>query len=134
MARKDLFDKVIDKQFTESSPVTIAKPVGGERPTSFEDRRRAAGSFGSVPPSEPDRSTASGAAHGSAAVQPAVVQEEKKTGRPRVREGETMNMNFKIQKELKHKLDELKVKQYRSSVTDLMLEAIRDLLTKYGVE
>jgi len=130
MARKDLFDKVIDKQFTESSPVTIAKPVGGERPTSFEDRRRAAGSFGSVPPSEPDRSTASG----SAAVQPAVVQEEKKTGRPRVREGETMNMNFKIQKELKHKLDELKVKQYRSSVTDLMLEAIRDLLTKYGVE
>ena len=43
-------------------------------------------------------------------------------------------MNFLIERDLKAKLEILKVELYRSSVTDLIKEALHDLLVKYGRE
>ena len=45
-----------------------------------------------------------------------------------------VNMNFLLEVEAKQKLERLKVELYRSSVTDLFKEAIRDLFVKYNVE
>lgn len=72
---------------------------------------------------------------GGEAESPAAEEDRRRPGRPRKDDrGPVMNMNFLIEVELKQKLEKLKIDLYRSSVTDLMKEAIHDLLIKYGVE
>ena len=42
-------------------------------------------------------------------------------------------MNFLLEVEVKQKLERLKMDLYRSSVSDLIKEAIHDLFVKYNV-
>ena len=120
MAKKDLFDNFLEKSFSEEerTPMRIVRPADRSRASSYEDRRLAAG----FPATVTDPPGAGGA-----------VDEPRRVGRPR-REGrgEVCNMNFLIEKEVKRDLERLKFDLHRSSVTDLMMEAIRDLLIKYG--
>lgn len=125
MAKKeDQFDKFLSKQFGNlSQEVKIEKGAERGRMSSFEDRRRQVEATG-----------------GTAAV----VQENesvapqapvKKGGRPpRPKDVEVVKMSIILESDLKHRLDELKVRDYRSSVTELIKEAVRDLLVKYGME
>ena len=130
-SKKDLFDSVLDKQFSSSSPVQIAKPLGGERTSSFEERRRLAVS----PVSGEPAATEQGPAPAVVKEEPVEVQENvRKIGRPKVQDCKMTTLYFNIPVDLKYKLDELRLKQYRSSRTELVMEAIRDLLTKYGAE
>ena len=142
--KKDIFDEFLDKSFAGADArVKIARPVGGDRDTSFEERRRMAEEADKPEVRKPD-----GAGEGSAAAeQPsvrmepaaaAVVQsaqpEVRRPGRPKSDRGPVVNMNFLLEVEAKQKLERLKVELYRSSVTDLFKEAIRDLFVKYNVE
>lgn len=58
-------------------------------------------------------------------------------GRPKISEEEKKNkvvINFQVSRNLKMKIEELRLKTYRNSVTDVMIEAINDVLRKYGME
>lgn len=58
-------------------------------------------------------------------------------GRPKISEEDKKNkaiINFQISKDLKMKLEELRIKTYRTSITAVMIEAINDVLKKYGME
>lgn len=137
MAKKDLFDNFLEKSFSEEerTPMRIVRPADRSRASSYEDRRLAAG--------EESRDAEAAGAGERASGFPAnvtdppgaggAVDEPRRVGRPR-REGrgEVCNMNFLIEKEVKRDLERLKFDLHRSSVTDLMMEAIRDLLIKYG--
>ena len=140
--KKDIFDEFLDKSFAGADGrVKIARPVGGERDTSFEDRRRMA--------EEADKSGVKSdgeTGEGSAAAETPVVSTEaaetvqvaqpevRRPGRPKSGRGPVVNMNFLLEVEAKQKLERLKVELYRSSVTDLFKEAIHDLFVKYNVE
>lgn len=128
MAKKDKFDIFLEKQFGSAKPLSIASPVGGERATSYEERRRLAEEEKGRGVSSP-AGTAPG--QGSAAPQQ---EEARKPGRPKGPKKELAPLNFFIDKELKTKLELLKIELYRSSVTDLVKEALHDLLVKYGKE
>lgn len=135
MAKKDQFDSFLEKQFGSSRAVTIASPVGGERSTSYEERRRLAGA---------ERAAHENAGEGSGGRQDPSgrtgVREERedaaprRLGRPKGPKKELAPLNFFIDKDLKTKLELLKIELYRSSVTDLVKEALHDLLVKYGKE
>lgn len=163
MAKKaDLFDRFIDKNFNQPSGVKIVKPGTGERDMSFEDRKSMAeamegaeGKEGAaaadaevdarpVEEAKPvetapvqEQSEASGVGVSGGGAPAADVREEEPRrgpGRPkREGRGEVVNMNFLIERDLKQRLEQLKLDQYRSSVTDLLKEAILDLFNKYGV-
>jgi len=141
MGKKDQFDNFLEKQFG-AKPVKIAQPLGGERATSIEDRRRAVEEERSREEEERAKGAAVAAAvseapagEGSAGEEPAVPEKAgRKVGRPVVNHKEMVPMNMNIEKELKTKLEILRIELYRSSVTDLVKEAIRDLLIKYGRE
>lgn len=162
MAKKaDLFDRFIDKNFNQPSGVKIVKPGTVERDMSFEDRKSMAeameggegkegaaadaevdvGPVGeakpvkTAPSQEQAEASVVGVSGGGAPA--ADVREEEPRrgpGRPkREGRGEVVNMNFLIERDLKQRLEQLKLDQYRSSVTDLLKEAILDLFNKYGV-
>lgn len=122
--KKDPFDKFMEKQFGEASKVRIATPAGGERTTSFEERRAAAAAAAAAVP-EPAAPEAPAAEAPKAPSRP---------GRKPKYDGDVMNMNFLIERDLKNRLEMLKIELYRTSVTDLLKEAIHDLLVKYGKE
>lgn len=46
---------------------------------------------------------------------------------------ETVPINFRIDADLKYQLEELKFRLHRSSVTDILVEAINDVVKKYSV-
>ena len=46
---------------------------------------------------------------------------------------ETVAINFRIDAELKYQLEEIKYRTHRSSVTDILVEAINDVVKKYSV-
>lgn len=153
MAKKDRFDEFLDKNFNSGSRVRIAKPIGGERDTSYEERRQAEEKRqqdetfevqenreqevkekegeGSVEISDPMVPLA-----GSPEVAEQPVEEEpsRKPGRPKSVRGPVVNVNFLLEVEAKQKLERLKMELYRSSVTDLFKEAIHDLFVKYHFE
>ena len=159
MAKKaDLFDRFIDKNFNQPSGVKIVKPGTGERDMSFEDRKSMAeamegsegkegaaadaevdaGPVDEVKPVEaaPSQEQAEASVSGGGSPAADVREEEPRRGpgRPkREGRGEVVNMNFLIERDLKQRLEQLKLDQYRSSVTDLLKEAILDLFNKYGV-
>lgn len=120
MAKKnDVFDRFLDKNFGEE-PIHIEKPRGGERSTTAEQRELIARSVpaevkeDSVAP--PDSST-------------------KGPGRPKNEgRGPVKNMNFLLEERIRYDLELLKVRQHRSSLTELLNEAILDLFKKYDVE
>lgn len=150
--KKDVFDQFLDKQFGQGPKVRIAQPVGGSRSTTFEERRSPQGapSGGEVAQAAAVEPVAAAPVVGGAGAQgapvsgpasapapaeaePAVGEEGARRGPGRPRAGKDLfNMNFLIERELKTKLELLKIELYRSSVTDLMKEAIHDLLVKYG--
>lgn len=117
MAKKDIFDRFLEQN--TGPGINIAEPIGGGRESSYEERRRAAaGDPGGQPsPAAP----ADGAG-----------ESRRGPGRPRRDDEEKVSMNFLIGRDLKRELLELRAELYRSSVTDLLMEAIRDLLVKYG--
>ena len=125
MAQKnDPFKNFLEKNFG-GEPVRIEKPIGGERTTTSEEReviaRQAA-----VPASNAEREEESG----SRVTEPA----KKVAGRPKiVGRGPVRNMNFCIEDSVRYDLELLKVMQHRASLTELLNEAILDLLKKYGV-
>lgn len=128
MAKKDQFDSFLEKQFGEGGRgVTIAKPLGGERSTSFEERKRKA-------EGEEEAPAAAGAVAEQPSAAPAPEEPARRPGRPKSEKKEVCPMNFLIERDLKAKLEILKVELYRSSVTDLIKEALHDLLVKYGRE
>lgn len=146
MAKKDNFDVFLEKNFAEGPRVKIARPVGGERDTSYEERMKAAkeqeqqGKGGEaavvaeeVEDKKGEGSEANAQVEGSSA-QPAVQSPEPaRRGRPKTDRGPVMNMNFLLEVEVKQKLERLKMDLYRSSVSDLIKEAIHDLFVKYNV-
>ena len=124
MAKKnDIFDDFLNKSFGDG-PVKIEKPVGGERTTSSEDREAIAKA------AEGEKRPVSEEAK--------VVEEPvagRGPGRPKTEgRGPVRNMNFLIEDSLRYDLEMLKVRQHRSSLTELLNEAIVDLLKKYKVE
>lgn len=157
MAKKaDLFDRFIDKNFNQPSGVKIVKPGTGERDMSFEDRKSMAeamegaegkegaaagagmdaGPVDEVKPVEaaPVQEQAEVSGGGAPAADVREEEPRRGPGRPkREGRGEVVNMNFLIERDLKQRLEQLKLDQYRSSVTDLLKEAILDLFNKYGV-
>lgn len=146
MAKKDNFDVFLEKNFAKGPRVKIARPVGGERDTSYEERMKAAkeqeqqGKGGEtavvseeVEDKKGEGSEANVQVEGSSA-QPAVQSPEPaRRGRPKTERGPVMNMNFLLEVEVKQKLERLKMDLYRSSVSDLIKEAIHDLFVKYNV-
>lgn len=138
--KKDMFEDFLEKNFSEESRVKIAKPAPEEKRLSFEERRALE--------AERQRQESAGAGEGSAeqaaspsggqvsspgaAEQGAAVP--RRSGRPKSDRGPVMNMNFLLEIEVKQKLDRLKLDLCRSSVSDLMKEAIHDLFIKYGVK
>jgi hypothetical protein len=124
--KKDIFDDFLDKNFGQSA-LHIETPIGGERSSSAEERAAIAngGSLAEVP--RPD-SRVPDIVDESAAV-------KRGPGRPKGSgRGDTVFVNFNIDRKMKHDLDILKVSQYRVSLTELFSEAIFDLLKKYHVE
>ena len=132
MAKKDKFDTFFEKQFGPEGVrgVEIAKPLGGDRSTSFEERRRQGAGEGGA-----EAADAAGPSVGATESVPVAVEEEpRRPGRPKTVRKEVCPMNFLIEKDLKTRLELLKIDLYRSSVTDLVKEALHDLLVKYGRE
>lgn len=138
--KKDMFDNFLDKQFGEGGRgVTIAKPVGGERSTTFQDRLRReeassrdADAVAAPAPETPKVTEAPAAPEAPEAV--AAEAAPRRPGRPKSTTKQLVPFNFLMEKDLKTRLELLKIELYRSSVTDLVKEAIHDLLVKYGKE
>lgn len=133
--KPDKFDSFIEKQFSVGPVVKIEKPSGGGRSSTFEERRSAAAGASVV---EPEPEAVKELAPEVEAAPDAAVAEvqgaKRPAGRPVVYPKDSMvPMNFLIPRELKQMLEQLKLNLYRSSLTDLVKEAIRDLLIKYGV-
>lgn len=112
------FDKLVEAHsgisVVPASPVSGA-PRGGryEREGGVREQEQPAGQ-GSAP---------------AVAADPA-----PKRGRPvKHLRRETVPINFKIDAELKYQLEELKFRLHRSSVTDILVEAINDVVKKYSV-
>lgn len=139
--KKDMFEDFLEKNFSEESRVKIAKPAPEEKRLSFEERRALE--------AERQRQESAGAGEGSAeqaaspsggqVPSPGAAEQEapaapRRSGRPKSDRGPVMNMNFLLEIEVKQKLDRLKLDLCRSSVSDLMKEAIHDLFIKYGVK
>ena len=139
--KTDPFDIFLEKNFSGSPRVRIAKPVGGERDTSYEQRREeaerqraeenvgepaAVGEGSAVPAAEAAPDT-------SVQVAPVPVPETRRPGRPKSAKGPVHNINFLLEVDVKQKLDQLKLDLCRTSVTDLFKEAIHDLFVKYHV-
>ena len=123
MAKKkdDIFDRFLDKSFGDST-LHIEKPLGGDRSTTEEERRVIARR-----PASEDKPVET--------VSVAVNEKTPKTiGRPKTVNGPVRLVNFYLEEDMRHDLELLKVRQYRSSLTELLKEAIVDLLKKYGVE
>ena len=153
MAKKDPFDEFLNKNFSSASRVKIARPIGGERETSYEERRQAeekrqqdesaeeqenqgqvvkqTEGEGSAKVPEP---VASGPSAPEVTEEPVVEEAPRKPGRPKSERGPVVNVNFLLEVEAKQKLERLKMELYRSSVTDLFKEAIHDLFVKYNFE
>jgi len=131
--KKTGFEKFIDKQF-EDPGVNIVQPVHekGARMTR-EERLRLV--------------QADSQEKGGGGEPPETVKEDVKenAGKPQKRERGRPAMDpelkrneevlhVKIDRELKRKVEHLMIDTYRSSVKDLVVEALRDLLKKYGAE
>lgn len=110
--KKDIFDEFMERNTGSTSRVVIASP-------------HAAAGEGAVKPAAGSPSGAE-APRGAATAEPV-----RRPGRPRVTEGKRVNMNFLIDPALKRRLEELKLKLYRGTVTELITEAIYDLIKKY---
>ena len=125
MAKKnDLFDRFLDKNFGEE-PIHIEKPRGGERSTTVEQRELIARNASTEGPKAESNEA-------SAAV---VDSLPKGPGRPKNEgRGPVKNMNFLLEEKIRYDLELLKVRQHRSSLTELLNEAILDLFKKYNVE
>lgn len=124
MAKKnDVFDRFLDKNFGEE-PIHIEKPRGGERSTTVEQRELIA------------RNISNEAQNTEAKVVPAAADSSPKgPGRPKNEgRGPVKNMNFLLEEKIRYDLELLKVRQHRSSLTELLNEAILDLFKKYNVE
>ena len=138
---KNLIDDFFNKMNAPGtqSKIKIAKPLGGDRDTTFEERRKQG---------EQENVKPSGAAGEGSAVNPEPVhqvqpvkekepetsgEEKRLPGRPRSTRGPVTNVNFLLEVDVKQKLDRLKLDLCRSSSTDLIKEALHDLFKKYGV-
>ena len=124
MAKKnDIFDDFLNKNFGEE-PVKIEKPVGGERTTTSEDREAIAKAAEEERKSVQEETTVGDGAAVS-----------RGPGRPKNEgRGPVRNMNFLLEDNIRYDLEMLKVRQHRSSLTELLNEAIVDLFRKYKVE
>ena len=125
MAKKnDLFDRFLDKNFGED-PLHIEKPRGGERSTTVEQREQFAKKAAEEVKGAEAKDGLSNAGETSS----------RAPGRPKNEgRGPVKNMNFLLEEKLRYDLELLKVRQHRTSLTELLNEAIVDLLKKYGVE
>lgn len=146
MAKKTGFDKFAEKMFEEPG-VEIVSPVKGgvQRMTREERLRLARGEVqpvreetvgeGSVAPVKQEVKVEAAPAP---VAEPEVEQAAQKgRGRPAMSPEMKQNlvpMHFAVDVEVKRKLERLKLDTYRSSVKDLLMEAIRDLFVKYNVE
>ena len=147
MAKKDNFDVFLEKNFAKGPRVKIARPVGGERDTSYEERMKAAkeqeqqgkgSEVAEAAAEEVEEKKGEGSDANiqveTSSAQPAVQSPEPaRRGRPKTERGPVTNMNFLLEVEVKQKLERLKMDLYRSSVSDLIKEAIHDLFVKYNV-
>lgn len=146
MAKNTGFDKFVAKQF-EDEGVKIAAPAApaGHRMTR-EERIALARSEGPVRKQEPEeRVEEQGVAPAgsplpeaqSPEVVEAVSEPQRGRGRPALDpelKQKLVPLHFAVDIEVKRKLEQLKINLYRSSVKDLLMEAIRDLLVKYDMD
>ena len=122
MGKKDnVFDKFLEKNFGGEA-VRIERPLGGER--SLNEEERATIGKGLLK------------SESAAAVKEEPSQAQGRgPGRPKNEgRGPVRNVNFLLEDSVRYDLELLKVKQHRSSLTELFNEAIVDLLKKYRVE
>lgn len=138
MAKKTGFEKFVERQFEEDG-VKIASPAAtGTHRMTREERLALARS------EDPVRQEPTGQGSEDPAeqeVRPVEVSSEpaaqKGRGRPALDPALKQNLvplHFSVDIEVKRKLERLKIDTYRSSVKDLLMEAIRDLLVKYNVD
>ena len=130
MAKKGL-EKLMEKQFGESS-ISIASPESTRRMSADELKRvneqMEAERRGQPEPAE---ETVAPAMSG------APVPEKKRMGRPAkdpAVKAKEVPLNTMVDAELKYRLEELRLKLYRSSRKDLVVEALHDLFRKYDFE
>lgn len=57
-----------------------------------------------------------------------------KAGRPRLTEAKKVKMNLYAPKEIKEKLVKIQHQNYKSSLNDVLFEAVIDLIRKYEVD
>ena len=154
--KKDLFDTFFDKNFgsdaSHEQRISVLRPSGSERSTTYEQRReiaeRESAAEAEAAAAAPEGQAASPAVEEPKSVEPELPEQKegegsaaiaenprKGAGRPRRgNSGDSVLFNFLIDRKVKGKLEMLKISLFRSSIADLLMEAIRDLFIKYGVE
>lgn len=115
------FDKLVESHSGVSVVPVVPSGDGGRRVRDVRDVRG-----GGVQ----DEGGPADAGRGSAA--PAV-QVPPRGRPPKYGKRETVAINFRIDAELKYQLEEIKYRTHRSSVTDILVEAINDVVKKYSV-
>ena len=111
-------DKFLGKQFSDGIKIGTPTNEARQRERAVEDVKENVPEIKSVEMEEVQE------------VQPAV----RKRGRPAVEGEEKATIIIKVDRELKKKLDEVKYKTYKSTMRDVLIEAIVDICKKYDVE
>ena len=122
------FEKFMRKQFTEG--VKIGTATGEKRVSRTEREESPMPELVLEVPAVEEEVAAN-------IEEPVVSEQERRVGRPKMaenRKDEIATIIIKVDRDVKKKLEDLKHETYKSSVKDVIMEAVYDLFQKYGIK